>query len=149
MHDAEREKIHFDKGMEEIEATKDRERQLKQHVQMLEQEKSQLEKFERADNEEKQPSASKLDRTKEEQMMTMEQVEAFEEVFSKIEAATGEKDIDQLVKKFIEAEEKNFTLFTFVGNLLNEIETSDNQVKEMEEELENYKTKGMDKNNPK
>ena len=54
--------------------------------------------------------------------VSLEKAESYEEAFAKIEAATGIHDIDLLVKNFIQAEEKNFTLFKFVNELSNEIE---------------------------
>jgi hypothetical protein len=57
---------------------------------------------------------------------SLEKAESYEEAFAKIEAATGIHDIDVLVKNFIQAEEKNFTLFKFVNELSNEIENLDN-----------------------
>eukprot|EP00350_Pseudokeronopsis_sp_OXSARD2_P006075 CAMPEP_0170543506 /NCGR_PEP_ID=MMETSP0211-20121228/2600_1 /TAXON_ID=311385 /ORGANISM="Pseudokeronopsis sp., Strain OXSARD2" /LENGTH=60 /DNA_ID=CAMNT_0010846905 /DNA_START=889 /DNA_END=1071 /DNA_ORIENTATION=- len=58
------------------------------------------------------------------------------EAFAKIEAATGIHDIDQLVKNFIQAEEKNFTLFKFVNELSNEIENLEVQIADMQEEID-------------
>lgn len=40
---------------------------------------------------------------------------SYEEAFSKIELATGISDTDLLVNNFIRAEDKNFTLFSFVN----------------------------------
>jgi hypothetical protein len=52
----------------------------------------------------------------------LEKVESYSEAFAKIEAATGIRDIDELVNNFIKAEENNFALFKFVNELSNDIE---------------------------
>ncbi len=41
----------------------------------------------------------------------------YEEAFSKIQAATGISDIDQLVETFISAEDKNFSLFNYANEV--------------------------------
>ena len=75
-----------------------------------------------------------MSNAKEKQLVqvTMEKAESYEEVFAKIEAATGISDIDLLVKRFITAEEKNFTLFKFVNEMSNEIENLEIQITDME-----------------
>jgi hypothetical protein len=40
---------------------------------------------------------------------------SFEEAFGKIEEATGIKDTEILVSQFIRAEERNFSLFSFIN----------------------------------
>ena len=49
--------------------------------------------------------------------LSKDKVESYEAAFSKIQAATGIQDIDELVEKFIKAEDKNFTLFSRVNKL--------------------------------
>ena len=72
-------------------------------------------------------------------VISLEKAESYEEAFAKIEAATGIHDIDILVKNFIIAEEKNFTLFKFVNELSNEIENLEQQIAEMQQEIERYR----------
>jgi len=72
----------------------------------------------------------------------IEKVESYEEAFAKIEAATGIHDIDVLVNNFIQAEEKNFTLFKFVNELSNDIENLEGQIADMESEIERSKGVG-------
>jgi hypothetical protein len=77
----------------------------------------------------------------------LEKAESYEEAFAKIEAATGIHDIDVLVKNFIQAEEKNFTLFKFVNELSNEIENLEAQINEMHAEIERNRGQGMTTDN--
>ena len=79
----------------------------------------------------------------------MEKAESYEEVFAKIEAATGITDINFLVKKFIQQEEKNFTLFKFVNEMSNEIENLQTQIEEMEGEIEKNRGTGTNPDNSK
>lgn len=44
---------------------------------------------------------------------------------------TGEEDLDLLVQRFIETEDKNFALFNFVNEQNNEIETLHEQIEEV------------------
>ena len=100
-------------------------------MRLKESEKSELERMTYTNNPSKMDLAASLHKTtksKEQQQskvqatITHEKAESYEEAFAKIEAATGIHDIDVLVKNFIQAEEKNFTLFKFVNELSNEIE---------------------------
>ena len=58
-------------------------------------------------------------------MIPEEKLNEYQEAFSRIAKATGAKDIDELVKNFIEAEERNFTLSRFVNELTTETEQLD------------------------
>jgi hypothetical protein len=50
-------------------------------------------------------------------MIPEEKLQEYQEAFARIAKATGAKDIDELVRNFIEAEERNFTLSKFVSEL--------------------------------
>lgn len=57
-------------------------------------------------------------------------------------SATGINDIDQLVKTFIQAEEKNFAIFKFVNELNLEIENYETQIFEMQSEIDKNLAEG-------
>jgi len=63
-----------------------------------------------------------------------ERVATFEEAFSKIQAATGICDIDELVQNFINAEDQNFTLFKYNNELSADIEKIEQQITDYKEE---------------
>lgn len=67
---------------------------------------------------------------------------SYEEAFSKIEEATGIKDIDKLVANFIAAEEKNFAVFKFVNEQSADIETLESQIGEMQDEIDRLRDAG-------
>lgn len=57
--------------------------------------------------------------------------QSYEAAFQTIKEATGIEDIDLLVSKFIEVEDKNFALFNYVNELNNEIELLQEQINEV------------------
>ncbi len=61
-------------------------------------------------------------------MIPEEKLVEYQEAFARISKATGAKDIDELVRNFIEAEERNFTLSRFVSELTQETEQLDEQI---------------------
>ena len=48
--------------------------------------------------------------------------------FERIRELTGEDDLDLLVNRFIEVEDRNFALFNFVNEQNNEIEALNEQI---------------------
>jgi len=66
---------------------------------------------------------------------SQEKVVTYEEAFSKIQAATGICDIDELVQNFINAEDQNFTLFKYNNELSADIEKLEQQIAEFKEEF--------------
>lgn len=83
-----------------------------------------------------------IDKEKEESNQ-LQNVEAYREAFSKIEAATNITDIKVLVPMFIVAEEQNFKMFKFVNSQADEIEYLDKQIEEMKLELKKYSGKNV------
>ncbi|KAK3594432.1 hypothetical protein CHS0354_000254 [Potamilus streckersoni] len=85
--------------------------------------------------------AQETDRKKESQE---DSVETYEAAFEKIKEMTGEEDLDLLVAKFIEVEDRNFALFNFVNEQNNEIETLNEQIQEKKDEIEKFKLQGIE-----
>ena len=54
--------------------------------------------------------------------------QSYEEAFEKLKEATNIDDIDLLVSKFIEVEDKNFALFNYVNELNNDVEILQEQI---------------------
>merc|ERR1719161_2722555 len=63
-----------------------------------------------------------------------DQINSYEEAFTKIQAATGICDIDELVQNFINAEDTNFTLFKYNNELSADIEKLEQQIADYKEE---------------
>lgn len=72
-----------------------------------------------------------------------EKVQTYEEAFAKIMDATGIHSIDELVDTFINAEDKNFTLFNFVNELTSEIEKLEEHIAEIKAEVDKYRGQDM------
>uniref|UniRef100_A0A7S1CAG2 ODAD1 central coiled coil region domain-containing protein n=1 Tax=Bicosoecida sp. CB-2014 TaxID=1486930 RepID=A0A7S1CAG2_9STRA len=79
--------------------------------------------------------------------VSADKVASYEEAFAKIQSATGISDIDALVDRFIEAEDKNYSLFNYVNNLAGEIEKLEAGVAEVHSEIEKYKGQGAQSDN--
>merc|ERR1711871_204093 len=63
-----------------------------------------------------------------------EKIVTYEDAFSKIQAATGICDIDELVQNFINAEDQNFTLFKYNNELTADMEKLEQQITDYKEE---------------
>ena len=61
-------------------------------------------------------------------LIPQEKLNEYQEAFKKIAESTKVKDIDELVKNFIEAEERNFSLSKFVEELTKESEELDTKI---------------------
>lgn len=66
---------------------------------------------------------------------TQERVASHEEAFSRIQAATGVCDIDELVQNFLLAEDTNFSLFKYNNELSTDIEKIEEQIADYKEEF--------------
>ena len=51
-------------------------------------------------------------------------------------AATGINDIELLVKNFIQGEERNFSMFKFINDINEQIDTFEAQIMEMQTEID-------------
>lgn len=77
------------------------------------------------------------------QNVSMDKVAMYGEAFEKIQTATGIQDIDELVTNFVDAEDKNFTLFNYINELNQEIEKLEEQIDTIKAEIEAYKAGGV------
>lgn len=64
------------------------------------------------------------------------QARAYEEAFMKIRQKTEIPDLQELVQRFIHAEEENFSLFSYVNDLSKEIEALENQRTHLLDDIE-------------
>ena len=58
-------------------------------------------------------------------------VESYEAAFERIKEITGEDDMDFLVQRFVECEDKNFALFNYVNEQNNDMELLSEQIQEV------------------
>ena len=74
------------------------------------------------------PEAMEAERKKASQT---DSVESYEAAYERIKEITGEEDMNIIVEKFIQVEDKNFALFNYVNNENNEIELLQEQIQEV------------------
>ena len=72
-----------------------------------------------------------------------DKLKEYQEAFKKITEETKVEDIDELVKNFIEAEERNFSLNKFVEDLTKESNDLDEKITKVKVEIEDYKNQGL------
>ena len=80
---------------------------------------------------------------KEDIPLTQDKVKLYEEAFDKIREHTNITDVEEIVQTFLEAEEKNFSLFNYVNELNSEIERLELQISDTKVEIEKYKGQGV------
>ncbi|XP_061114616.1 outer dynein arm-docking complex subunit 1-like isoform X2 [Conger conger] len=72
-----------------------------------------------------------------------ESMASLEEAFHRIQRITGEEDLDLLVMKFIEVEDRNFALFNYVNEQNNEAETFRDQISQTQQEMAQFQEQGQ------
>lgn len=75
--------------------------------------------------------------------LSQEKIHSYEEMLLKIQEQTGIYDINELVSKFLEAEEQNFSLFNYVNDINSEIERLEHSISDMRNQIEKYRGQGM------
>merc|ERR1719162_1961136 len=79
--------------------------------------------------------------------LSSEKVQSYEEAFQQIQKATGITDIDELVTKFVEGEDKNFSLFNYVNDQNSDIEKIEMNISDTKSQIETFKGQGMNTDN--
>uniref|UniRef100_A0A8C9XZ71 Outer dynein arm docking complex subunit 1 n=1 Tax=Sander lucioperca TaxID=283035 RepID=A0A8C9XZ71_SANLU len=72
-----------------------------------------------------------------------ESLDALEEVFQRIQTVTGEDNLDMLVTRFIQVEDRNFALFNFVNEQNNEAEALRDHISQIQAETEQFRVAGL------
>ncbi|XP_078103604.1 coiled-coil domain-containing protein 114 [Sander vitreus] len=72
-----------------------------------------------------------------------ESLDALEEVFQRIQTVTGEDNLDMLVTRFIQVEDRNFALFNFVNEQNNEAEALRDHISQIQAETERFRVAGL------
>jgi chromosome segregation ATPase len=75
--------------------------------------------------------------------LSQEKIRSYEEMLRKIQESTGIYDVNELVTRFNEDEEQNFSRFNYVNEVNSEIEKFEHQISEMRNQLEKYRGLGM------
>lgn len=62
-------------------------------------------------------------------------VDSYERAWERIREITGEEEVDLLVRRFIEVEDRNFALFNYVNEQHNEIELLQEQIQQVKSKV--------------
>lgn len=98
---------------------------------------------ERNEAEEAQAAKRRAGETDKAEKTAREMIEAYERSFQKIGEITGEKDMYNLVKRFVETEEKNYALFTYINEMNGELKIVEDQVEQTRKEIKKYNESGV------
>ncbi len=79
--------------------------------------------------------------------LSMAKVQQYEEAFNSIKKATHLNDIDQLVDEFVKAEDHNYSLYKYVGELTAEMDELEDEIKRIREEIDKYRGHGVNNEN--
>ncbi|CAM9405843.1 unnamed protein product [Ascophyllum nodosum] len=69
--------------------------------------------------------------------------ESYKAAFNKIKEATGMTNVSDMVNNFLQAEEKNFSLFNFISDLNSEIERMEVMIADAKTSIDRYKGQGL------
>ena len=75
--------------------------------------------------------------------LTQEKIQNYEAELARLKEMSGCQDIDDLVTRFLEAEEQNFSLFNYVNGINSEIERLEHSIAEIKIQIEKYRGQGM------
>ena len=76
------------------------------------------------------------------QGITAARVNSYAAAFATIAEFTGESDVEKLVEQFVDAEEENFRLFSYVNQLNSDIEKLEEQIAELTREIARHRGEG-------
>ena len=80
--------------------------------------------------------------------LSQENIHSYEDALQRIQEGTGVYDINELVTRFLEAEEQNFSLFNYVNDINTEIERLEHSIADMRNQVEKYRGQGMSTDTP-
>lgn len=75
--------------------------------------------------------------------LSQEKINSYEEALHKIQESTGIYDVNDIVTRFLEAEEQNFSLFNYVNDINSEIERLEHAIADMRNQIEKFRGQGM------
>lgn len=134
---ADKDLAQYNTELKELMRIIEHDRKLKDFMRIKSEERAEMMEGELSSQKKKKDEKEKGDKAE-------ETIESYESAFHTIKEATGIEDIDQLVNKFIEVEDKNFALFNYVNELNNEIEQLQEQINENQAEIEKFKSEEVE-----
>ena len=75
--------------------------------------------------------------------LSVEKIQSYEDALLLIQQTTNTYDINDIVTRFLESEDINFSLFNYVNDINSEIERIEHNITEMRNKIEKYRGQGM------
>jgi hypothetical protein len=119
----EKDKTQLNTELKELIRVIDHDKKLKEFMKIKTQERQEDEELVTWRKKKEAEAAEKRRKEREEHS-----VEAYETKFKEIEEITKEHDLDKLVERFIQVENKNYALFNYVNELNNQVELLQEQI---------------------
>ncbi|KAM9859329.1 coiled-coil domain-containing protein 114 [Aulostomus maculatus] len=96
-------------------------------------------------DDEQEMAQKQLSDLKEQRRMDLgeESLDALEEVLERIQSVTGEDNLDMLITRFIQLEDRNFALFNFVNEQNNEAEALKDHISQIQAEMEQFRARAL------
>ncbi|XP_046731753.1 coiled-coil domain-containing protein 114 isoform X2 [Silurus meridionalis] len=69
--------------------------------------------------------------------------ETLREVFQQLQKVTNEDDLETIVTKFIQGEDRNFALFNYVNEQNNQAEALKQEIRQIKQEMEKFQEEGL------
>ncbi|XP_070572078.1 coiled-coil domain-containing protein 63-like [Ptychodera flava] len=134
---SEKDQLQYNAELKELLRILDHDQKLKDFMAAKAQERSEY-KAEEAAKRKKRGKGAEKDHDSHEETVT-----SFEEAFSRIQEITGEEDVEVIVEKFLETEDKNFALYNYVNELNSEIEVLQDQIAAVNADIDAFKKQGI------
>ncbi|CAF1645777.1 unnamed protein product, partial [Adineta ricciae] len=136
---AETDKAASEAEMRELERQISHDRKLRDFMKLKSQERPEDEELVTYRKRREAEAAEKRRKEKEEHS-----IEAYESKFKQIQEISHEPNLEKLVDKFIEVEDKNFALFNYVNELNSRVETLQEQISDTKREIRHFESQGVE-----
>lgn len=136
---AENDKATADAEMKELDRQISHDRKLREFMKLKSQERQEDEDLVTYRKRKDAEAAEKRRKEKEEHS-----VDAYETKFKRIQEISGEPNLEKLVDRFIEVEDKNFALFNYVNEKNNQIETLQEEIADLKKEIQRFESQGVE-----
>ncbi|UJR15601.1 hypothetical protein I4U23_002537 [Adineta vaga] len=136
---AETDKAAAEAEMRELERQISHDRKLRDFMKLKSQERHEDEELVTYRKRREAEAAEKRRKEKEEHS-----IEAYESKFKQIQEISREPNLEKLVDRFIEVEDKNFALFNYVNELNNRVETLQEQISDIKKEIRHFEGQGVE-----
>ena len=134
-----KDKVQLNTELKELIRVIDHDKKLKDFMKIKTQERNEDEELIHWRKKKEAEAAEKRRKEREEHS-----VEAYEAKFKEIEQITGETDLDKLVERFIQVENKNYAIFNYVNELNNQVELLQEQIDQIKTDVRQFEKQGIE-----